>query len=89
MTSSKRPTIASLSAELAELKALIVAQGAPVKARAASPVGPVKFADTAFGAEMIAKRAGFIACELGHGAACNRSFSPASSGRTNHVARIV
>ena len=61
----------------------------PKTAKAKSVAGPTKFADTEFGQKQLARAAAKIPCELGHGDACNRRFSPTSEGRTTHVARIV
>lgn len=82
----------TLSAQVAALtslvEALVSAQAivaVPRKTEATSPA----FGDKSFTAYVASRRAAAIPCELGHGAACNRTFSPKSGGRAVHVARIV
>ena len=83
-----QPTLRAQVAALTSLvEKLVAAQGAPVTARVASPVGPTKFADTEFGATMIARQAAKLPCGIHSRKVCNRRFSANSSGATNHVAR--
>ena len=84
-----RITNAQVMAALVALDRKVAALGAPATAKAASPVGPVKFADTAFGAKVIAAQAAKVPCAIHEPTACNRRFSAKSSGGTNHEPRIV
>jgi len=71
---------AALATLTERLDALTPAVSAPAQTKAESPF-------VAFLHERAASR---IPCEIAsHKGQCNRSFTPASSGRTNHVARIV
>jgi hypothetical protein len=80
---------AQVAALTSLVESLVAAQGAPATAQAKSPVGPTKFADTEFGAKVLARQAAKAACTIHPAGACNRRFSEKSSGATNHVARIV
>lgn len=76
-------------AELVSLqKATLVAISAQASAPATAAPATAKV-ESQFVLDMRARAAAKIPCELGHGDACNRRFSPKSSGRTNHTARIV
>jgi hypothetical protein len=86
VTKLSQSTIDAISAAVA---AALIAQGKPASARAASPVGPVKFADTAFGAAVLAKQAAKVPCTVHAAGSCTRRFSPTSAGLANHEARIV
>lgn len=85
MTKLAQSTLDAITAAVA---AAFVAQAAIVTPSAKSPVGPVKFADTTFGAAQLARQAAKLPCTI-HATGCNRRFSPASAGTTNHVAKIV
>lgn len=78
----------TIDAIAAAVAAALAAQGAPATARAASPVGPTKFADTTFGAKVLAAQAAKLPCAI-HATGCNRTFSVKSTGGTNHEPRIV
>jgi hypothetical protein len=84
-TKNAQTTAARLARIERALEALLAqapvpAKAAPASAKAAAPNEFVSFLRT--------KAAAKIACEVHDPAACNRRFSPASSGRTSHVARI-
>lgn len=81
--SARKPTlaerIAALTAEVAALRAERTIVAKPASAGAAeSPF--VKF--------LHERAASKVACEIHPRERCNRKFTPASSGRTNHVARV-
>lgn len=73
----------TLRAQVAALttlvESLVAAKGAPASAKAESP----------FLGFIHERAASKVACEIHNAKACNRRFTPASSGRTGHVARIV
>jgi len=88
--------MATLKEQVAQLTALVetlvaaqaapVATGKPAKAQAKSPA----FGDKTFDEYVADRNASRLPCGIkSHGAACNRTFSPKSTGRTNHEARIV
>lgn len=56
---------------------------------APAPVAPAPVkAESAFVSFLHERAASKIPCEIHPAASCNRSFTPKSSGRQNHVARI-
>ena len=82
--------MATLKEQVAALtlavEALVAAQApAPVKPAVAKP----KFADTAFGREVLAKQVAKVACAIHPATACARKFRPTSAGAANHVARLA
>lgn len=68
----------ALDAILAE-RTSAPATAAPAQAKAKAPF--VQFLE--------ARAASKIPCEIHPAGTCNRAFTPASSGRTNHVARVA
>jgi hypothetical protein len=68
------------AAVAAALAAQLPAQAAPASAKAKAPNEFVSF--------LREKAAAKVACDIHAGELCNRRFSPASSGRTSHVARV-
>ena len=70
---------ARLNARLDALESPAPAVGAPAAPKAESP----------FVAFLHERAASKVACEIHAPATCNRRFTPKSSGRTSHVARIV
>jgi hypothetical protein len=92
-------TLTQQVADLTALVAELIRAQTPVAAPApkAAEAKSAAFGDRTFTEYVAARRAAAVACEI-HPAldvdgtvvpVCNRSFSPASTGRTNHVARIV
>ena len=75
-------TLEALDARLSALETAKPVVSAPAQAKAASPARS-KFFDEVIVARAQAK----VACTIHDGSICNRTFSPASSGRENHVAR--
>ena len=74
--------VASNTALIADIRGMTKvapAKAAPAAAKAESP----------FVIAMRARAAAKVACAIHPAADCNRRFSPASSGGTNHVAKIV
>lgn len=58
---------------------------APAKGEAKSPA----FGNRTFREYVDARIAAKVACTIHDGAECNRTFSPKSSGREQHVARLI
>jgi len=78
--------LAALSARIDALTPAPVATGKPAKAKATSPA----FGGETFETYVEKRRAAALPCGIPeHGAACNRTFSPKSSGRTDHTARLI
>ena len=89
----KNPTLTEQVATLtAAVNALLAAQVAPVQAAPKQPKAQqpsAAFGGATFSEYVAKRRASAIACEIHPAAECNRSFSPKSSGREQHVARLV
>lgn len=86
MATRKYATLADLAALESRIvgavqTALAPVQPTPVVAAAKSPARSKFFEEV-----IVARAAAKIPCEI-HATGCNRTFSPASSGRQNHVAR--
>lgn len=85
-------TNAQVAALVAGLEAKFdraIAQGAPAKAKAASPVGPTKFADSPLGQRLAEKRSKRVACVIHVAGVCNRTFNPTNeSGIAQHNAEL-
>lgn len=78
-----RVTNAQVMAALAHVEARLDALApvpTPAKQAPAEPNGFVTF--------LRERAAAKVACEIHPASACNRRFSPKSSGRTSHVARV-
>ena len=85
---TNQQVIDALAAQTAAINALAAALVAPAtgkvaKAKAAAP------APNGFVTFLHERAASKVACEIHAAKSCNRTFTPASSGRTSHVARIV
>ncbi len=79
-----RQTLSAQVAALTEAVAALVAAQAPAKGAPAAAK-----AESPFVAFLHERAASKVACEIHAASACNRRFTPKSSGRTSHVARIV
>jgi hypothetical protein len=93
---SKRMTVADLAAvveaqnaQIAALLADIRGMTTPVASTPATGKVSAAFGNRTFDAYVADRRASAIPCEIHAAGTCNRAFSPKSSGRTGHVARIV
>jgi len=79
MTTAAR--LARIERALETLTAQAPAVSAPASAQAKSPSEFVSF--------LHERAASKVACEIHPASACNRKFTPKSSGRQGHVARLV
>ena len=88
--------VSALETKLDTLIGLVAAQAEVALAQATAPAkgspakGSAAFGGKTFQTYVADRRASALPCGIpAHGDACNRTFSPKSSGRTDHEPRIV